>query len=128
MHTTTTHTLPLPHISAPNPSHSHTTTLIGRIETNHSLVAAPVVQNNKSFYSIFIDSIDNDDETPEQDAIDWIRHRIKLKGFDVSDNAVWTEEHEMTISDFLASPSISRLVVYNDKRVSLLILILYTVE
>eukprot|EP01083_Nonionella_stella_P053160 140738_1 len=62
------------------------------------------------------DSIDNDDETPEQDAIDWIRYRIKLKGFDVSDDTVWTEEHEMTISDFLASPSISRLVVYNDKR------------
>merc|ERR1712113_1072704 len=58
------------------------------------------------------DSIDNDDETPDQEAIDWVRSRIQLKGFDPTNPNHWEEGHEMTVSDFLASSQLSRLLVY----------------
>eukprot|EP01083_Nonionella_stella_P177342 623003_1 len=58
------------------------------------------------------DSIDNDDLTPDEQSITWIRSKINLKDFNAYSDEEWNEEYEMTISDFLASPHITRLLIY----------------
>lgn len=62
------------------------------------------------------DSIDNDDLTPDEECIDWIRSKIFIQGFNPYNDDQWTEEYEMTISDFLASPHITSLIIYKDLR------------
>ena len=57
------------------------------------------------------DSIDDDDLTPDSASIEWIRSKINVEGFDAYSDSEWKEEFEMTISDFLASPHITRLLI-----------------
>ena len=59
----------------------------------------------------YCDSIDDDDLTPDSAAIEWIRSKINVQGFDAYSDSEWKEEFEMTISDFLASPHITRLLI-----------------
>ena len=59
-----------------------------------------------------VDSIDDDDLTPDSAAIEWIRSKIIVSGFDAYSDSEWAEEFEMTISDFLASPLITRLLIW----------------
>lgn len=56
-------------------------------------------------------SMEVDEQIPDDDAVMWLWQKIELDGFQKES---WREEHGFIIADFLASPTISRLVVFLD--------------
>ena len=59
---------------------------------------------------------DDDEQIPDDAAVKWVKDRVTLSGFSEND---WREDHNFVIADFLASPSISRLVLYVDKEMGI---------